>query len=86
MEFIDILIYLFACFGLIFTMVTIVEQNNCKFYNKYYYIDRTKKNNELIIKLTEFTNDNYNDVINKLKNGDYSNIYDLASNVEIKYN
>ena len=80
MEFIDILIYLFACFGLIFTMVTIVEQNNCKFYN------RTKKNNEIIVKLTEFTNDNYNDVINKLKNGDYSNIYDLASNVEIKYN
>ena len=55
-------------------------------YNKYYYIDRTKKNNEIIVKLTEFTNDNYNDVINKLKNGDYSNIYDLASNVEIKYN
>ena len=57
-----------------------------KFYNKYYYIDRTKKNNEIIVKLTEITNDDYNDVITKLKNGDYSSIYDLASNVEIKYN
>ena len=86
MELIDILIYLLACFVIIFTMVTIVEQNNCKFYNKYYYIDRTKKNNEIIVKLTEITNGDYNDVIAKLKNGDYSSIYDLASNVEIKYN
>lgn len=86
MEFINVLIYLFACFGLVFTVITIIEQNNCKIYNKYYYIDRTKKNNEIIVKLTEFDTNSCDEIINKLKSGDYSNIYDLASNVEIKCN
>lgn len=86
MEIIDILIYLLASFGLLFTMVTIIEKNNCNIYNRYCFIDRTVKEEEIVIKLTQFNNENKSKVIARLKNGEFSDIYTLSGKVEIKYN
>ena len=85
MQFIDILIYILAFFGLIFTMFSIVESYNC-FPS---YIPNLKKEsyNQIIIKI-KLENECYiEDVIEKIKKGNYDNIYEIAEDVKImKYN
>lgn len=85
MEFIDIVIYILASFGLIFTMFSIIES-----YNNYmpYCMNTLKKDNyEIIIKIKAVNNSNINELIEKIKKGEYSNIYEIAEDVKImKYN
>lgn len=82
MEFIDILIYILASLGLIITIVSIIEPyNNC--------IQTLKKDNcnEIIVKLKGFNDCDSNILIEKIKNGEFDNIYEIAEDVKIvKYN
>lgn len=83
---IDILIYILASFGLIFTIVTIIESyNNCIPYCVY----NLKKDNcnQIIIKIRGFNNCDTSNLIEKIKNGEFDNIYEIAEDVKImKYN
>lgn len=85
MEFIDILIYMLASLGLIFTMVSIIES-----YNNYipYYIQNFKRNefNEITIKIRDFKYrdiDELIEIIEIIENGDFNNIYEIAEEVKI---
>lgn len=82
MEVIDIIIYILASFGLIFTMVSIIESyNNCI----PYYVQGLKKSNcnEIIIKLRGFHNSDINKLIEKIQKGQFSDIYEIAEDVKI---
>lgn len=82
MEFIDILIYMLASLGLIFTMVSIIES-----YNNYipYYIQNFKRNefNEITIKIRDFKYRDIDELIEIIENGDFNNIYEIAEEVKI---
>ena len=82
MEFIDILIYMLASLGLIFTMVSIIES-----YNNYipYYIQNFKRNefNEITIKIRDFKYRDIDELIEIIENGDFNNIYEIAEQVKI---
>lgn len=82
MEFIDILIYMLASLGLIFTMVSIIES-----YNNYipYYIQNFKRNefNEITIKIKDFKYRDIDELIEIIENGDFNNIYEIAEEVKI---
>ena len=82
MEFIDILIYVLASLGLIFTMVSIIES-----YNNYipYYIQNFKRNefNEITIKIRDFKYRDIDELIEIIENGDFNNIYEIAEEVKI---
>lgn len=89
MEFIDILIYALACFGLLFTMFSIIETNKCTDYGKYYYVDNIKseKDSRILVKISGFDSIETDNIINSIKTGNYNNINDIADKVEIiKYN
>ena len=82
MEFIDIIIYILACIGLIFTMISIIESyNECK----PYYIQSLKKDNcsEIIIKIKDNIECNNNELIERIINGEFNDIYEIAENVKI---
>ena len=82
MEFIDVIMYILASFGLIFTMVSIIESyNSCM----PYYVKNLKKTNcnEIIIKIKGFHNSDINQLIEKIQNGQFNDIYEIAEDVKI---
>lgn len=82
MEFIDIIIYILACIGLIFTMISIIESyNECK----PYYIQSLKKDNcsEIIIKIKNNRECNNNELIERIINGEFDDLYKIVEDVKI---
>lgn len=83
MEFIDILIYMLASLGLIFTMVSIIESYNNNYIT--YNIQNFKRNNvnEITIKIRNFKYRDIDELIEIIENGDFNNIYEIAEEVKI---
>ena len=88
MQFFDVVIYLLASFGLIFTIFSIFESYNNKQNLTYYIKDCTcKNNNKVLVKIQKIDENDVDDVIEKLKYGKYDDIYKLSDDVKIvKYN
>ena len=71
MQFFDVVIYLLASFGLIFTIFSIFESYN----------------NKVLVKIQDIDENDLDEIIEKLKYGKYDNIYKLSDYVKIvKYN
>ena len=88
MQFFDVVIYLLASFGLIFTIFSIFESYNNKQNLTYYIKDCTcTSKNKVLIKIQDIDEDKVDEVIDKIKYGKYDNIYKLSDDVKIvKYN
>ena len=88
MQFFDMVIYLLASFGLIFTIISIFESYNNKQNFTYYIKDCTRKNyNKILVKIQNIDENDIEDVIEKLKYGNFDDIYKLSDDVKIvKYN
>lgn len=89
MSIINLLIYVLACFGLVFTMVSICERYSIDTdYVELININKTSENNnkdKIIIYLKE--TEDLNKIISLIENGKYDNIYEFASDVKLmKYN
>lgn len=89
MHLIDYIIYVLACSGLIFTLVSMFQiyQNNSymRYCNNHYY--KKQKINEIDIKIKGIKDSEISKVLEKIKNGEYDDIYDLGDDVKIvKYN
>ena len=82
MEFIDVIIYILASFGLLFTIISIIQS-----YNNFipYYVQNIKKNNynEITIKLIGINNKDINKSIERIRKGEFNNIYEMAEDVKI---
>lgn len=89
MSVINLVIYILACFGLVFTIVSICERysidtNNEKLISTNKTTENTNKN-KIIIYLKD--SEDLNKIINLIENGKYDNIYEFASDVKLmKYN
>lgn len=83
MEFFDILIYILAGFGLIFTMVSIIESYNSNYMPYYIQNFKRDKVNEITIKIRSFKYIDIDELIERIENGDFNNIYEIAEEVKI---
>lgn len=84
MQFIDVLIYILASVGLLFTVISIVDTYSCANYNSCYNLNLKKENKaKIIIKISDFDIAKKEEILEKIKKGKYNNINDIADNVEI---
>lgn len=81
MEFIDIFIYILACFGLFFTMISIFQSYN--YFPCCIQKLKEENNNEIIIKIKVVNQCDIDNILQKIKIGNYDNIYDIADEVKI---
>lgn len=78
------IIYLIAVFGIMITTMVFINSNN-KLEEKYGICDEYDTDNkvEIIIKLNIDDEEKKEEIISKLKNGEYENINEIADLVKI---
>lgn len=78
------IIYLVAVFGIMMTTMVFINSNN-KLQEKYGICDEYDTDNkvEIIIRLNIDEDKEKEEILNKIKNGDYENIYEIADLVKI---
>lgn len=81
MEFINIFIYILACIGLLFTMISIFQTYN--YFPCCIQKLKEENNNEIIIKIKVVNSSNMDNILQKIKLGNYDNIYEIADEVKI---
>ena len=89
---IEVIIYLFAVMGLIFTSLTFFEVYNCKDGKESEFILCNKKSIkdksvQIVIEIRNLTKFEENAILEKIEKGEYENIKDIADGIEvIRYN
>lgn len=88
MDFVNIIIYILASFGLIFTIVSMFDMYDGK---GYIFSCKGKKDKlrkcELRVLIKEEVEENIDEIVQKIKTGNYDDIYAFACDVKvIKYN
>lgn len=88
MNFVDILIYILASTGLVFTIVSIVQMYSYRNSDKFNIDNLNEQGNiKIIIKITNLEKEKIDDILEKIKTGNYDNIYEIADEVKInRYN
>lgn len=78
------IIYLVAVFGIMMTTMVFINSNN-KLQEKYGICDEYDTDNkvEIIIRLNIDEDKEKEEILNKIKNGEYENIYEIADLVKI---
>lgn len=85
--FVETIIYLVAIMGIIFSTMSIFEiclyKKPCKNTYKLYKLKNDKKRISMMLKFENIEKEEKEEILNKIKNGEYDNIEDIIDDIHI---
>lgn len=84
---IETFIYLLAIMGLIFTSISFIEMCNYKNYNCYKIFNKNREKDkriEVVINMENIDEEEENDILDKLLNGEYNNLEEVVDCVRVE--